>query len=141
MDIGWHGNMQRSFATLLRADATRRNLPVTGFILVCQASPRDGAGSLRRLLPESRPEREALRSLNVTLLEMMAAADHGMVLGYRADGGAIKPILDGARNEAALAWGWKCCKGALQFATTGLGFGALAPEDRAQFQSLSRQCS
>lgn len=141
VDIGWHGNMQRSFATLLRADATRRNLPVTGFYFgLLKRPPETEQDHFAGYWPESRPEREALRSLNVTLLEMMAAADHGTVLGYRADGGAIKPILDGARNEAALAWGLEVLqKGALQFATTWLGFGALAPEDRAQFQSLSRQ--
>lgn len=141
VDIGWHGNMQRSFAALLRADPTRRNLPVTGmyFGLKCRPLETD----LDRFVgywPQIAPEQTALPALNVGLLEMMAAADHGTVLGFRAEGGTIKPMLDGKQNEVALAWGLAVLQTAgLKFTTTWLGLAPLPPDDRAQFQALSRQ--
>lgn len=141
VDIGWHGNMQRSFATLLRADEARRNLPVTGMYFGLQRRPSDTAlDQFVGYWPEMPVDRVVLRTLNVTLLEMMAAADHGTVLGFREAGGGIKPILDGDRNEAALTWGLDVLQNAaLKFATTWLDFSPLSPDDRAKFQSLSRQ--
>lgn len=141
VDIGWHGNMQRSFATLLRAEEARRNVQVTGMYFGLQRRPPDTTqDKFIGCWPETPAERAVLRTLNVTLLEMMAAADHGTVLGFREAGGGIKPILDGDRNEAALAWGLDVLQNAaLKFTTTWLGFEPLSSENRARFQSLSRQ--
>ena len=141
VDIGWHGNMQRSFGALLRADESRKNLPVTGMYFGLQRRPPDTAlDQYVSCWPGTPRELWALRNLNAALLEMMAAADHGTVLGYRDDGGVIRPILDGDRNEAALVWGLELLQSAaLEFTTAWLGFTPLSPDCRAGFQSLSRQ--
>ncbi|MEI2722453.1 MAG: hypothetical protein V9H26_02590 [Verrucomicrobiota bacterium] len=56
VDIGWHGNMQRSFARWLRADPARRNLPVTGMYFGLQRPPTGhGAGPIRGILARSEP--------------------------------------------------------------------------------------
>jgi predicted HAD superfamily hydrolase len=141
VDIGWHGNMQRSFGTLLRADKFRKNLPVTGMYFGLQFHPPDTAlDQYVSYWPGAPSELWALRTLNVALLEMMAAADHGTVLGYREKDGAFSPILDGDRNEAALAWGLELLHAAvIQFTKTWLGFASLSQDRRVEFQALSRQ--
>lgn len=141
VDIGWHGNMQRSFASWLRADPARRNLPVTAMYFGLQRRPPDTAlDQFVGYWPELSPEGDALRTLNVALLEMMAAADHGTVLGFREEGGTIKPMFDGEQNEAALAWGLEVLQAAvLKFTTLWLSFAPLPPDDRVQFQAFSRR--
>lgn len=141
VDIGWHGNMQRSFGNLLRAAPERGNLLITGFYFGLKRRPADtGLDQFVGYWPETLPEYAGLRALNLTLLEMMAAADHGTVLGFRNADGEIKPVLDGDRNEAALTWGLDVLQNAaLKFATSWLGFDPLSPDDRGRFQSLSRQ--
>lgn len=141
VDVGWHGNMQRSFGSLLRADPARRNFSVTGMYFGLQRHPPDT--ELDQFLsywPKVAGEASALSALNVGLIEMMAAADHGTVLGFREEGRTIIPMLDGDQNDAALAWGLRVLQaGTLAFTTTWLGFGSLTPDCRAQFQELSRQ--
>ena len=141
VDIGWHGNMQRSFGALLRAEESRKSLPVTGMYFGLQRQPSDTAlDQYVSYWPGTPSESSELRNLNVALLEMMAAADHGTVLGYREDVGAFKPILDGDRNETALVWGLELLQSAvLKFTTAWLGFTPLSQDCRAGFQSLSRQ--
>jgi predicted HAD superfamily hydrolase len=140
VDIGWHGNMQRSLGELLRTDATRRNFPLTGFYFGLRKHP--AVSPLDQFIgywPESNCDQKTLQALNLALLEMMAAADHSMVLGFRSDGNLIKPIFDGERNEAALKWGLTFLQDAVvQFTKTWLSFTPLPTMDHEKFQTLTR---
>ena len=104
VDIGWHGNLQRSLARLLATVGSAQ--PLTGFYfgLVPGASvpARDVASGYWNQLPAR--GHGALR-LNHALWETFLSADHGSVLGYRAEGGRFVAELREARNENALGWG------------------------------------
>lgn len=141
VDIGWHGNMQRSLGSLLRAGSTQRNQVLTGFYFGLQRRPADTElDQFVGYWPETGQAGASLRSLNVTILEMMAAADHGTVLGFRVEGDSIKPLLDGERNTAALAWGLELLQaGIVEFARAWLDFEPLQREQRTEFQALTRE--
>ena len=123
VDIGWHGNLQRSLSRLLAAG------PLTGFYfgLVPEATGPAGDTVLGywNQLPACG---HGVRRLNHALWEIFLSADHGSVLGYRVEAGRVVPELREARNERALAWGLETLQAAvLQFTERWL---EVAPQPR-----------
>jgi len=141
VDIGWHGNMQRSLGNLLRSHPARKDQKLTGFYfgLKQKLSP-ETLDELVSYWPEQGPENRALQQLHLGLPEMMAAADHGTVLGFSQRQSRVEPVLDGERNQAALDWGLDCLQaGVLEFAKIWLGFEPLPPGEKKDFQGLTRK--
>jgi hypothetical protein len=104
VDIGWHGNLQRSLARVLAAGGASR--PLTGFyfglVPGAAALPDDTMLGYWNQLPA---RGHGVRRLNHALWEIFLSADHGAVLGYCEEAGRFGPELREARNERALAWG------------------------------------
>ncbi len=103
VDIGWHGNMQKSLSNALRA--LGKSTAFAGFYF----------GLLRRVTSiEGQPVRSMWNELfgctfpvELTYMsELFMAADHGSVVGYRrAENGEVVPVLNRPVNEMAVAWG------------------------------------
>ncbi len=103
VDIGWHGNMQKSLTNALRT--LGKSATFAGFYF----------GLLRHITSiEGQPVRAMWNELigntfpvELTYLsELFMAADHGSVVGYqRARNGEVVPVLNGQINEKAMAWG------------------------------------
>jgi predicted HAD superfamily hydrolase len=140
VDIGWRGNMQRSFSSFLNLAQKREGMRLTGFYFGLQQRPRDTVeDQFLSYWPETGLAGEQLQRLNVTILEMMAAADHGTVLGFQASGNLMIPVLDGKRNDAALAWGLDTLHaGVVEFTRVWLQSDTLSPAQRNAFWELSR---
>jgi predicted HAD superfamily hydrolase len=141
VDIGWRGNMQRSLARVIRANSQQQNLSLCGMYFGLQERPADSAGdTLVAYWPETPQQVVLLQGVQVTLLEMMAAADHGTVLGFVEKNGGISPILDGERDEEVLAWGLGSLQDAvLAFAKAWLEFPVLPADALGQYQSVTRE--
>lgn len=104
VDIGWHGNLQRSLAQLLGSGAAPH--PVLGFYFGLVPGTEDPSGNSLVGYWNSLPLRgHSVRRLNHALWEIFLTADHGSVLGYREEGGRFTSELRETRNERALAWG------------------------------------
>jgi hypothetical protein len=104
VDIGWHGNLQRSLSRLLAAGGAAQ--PLTGFYFGLVPNAAGPAGDTLLGYWNQLPARgHGVRRLNHALWEIFLSADHGAVLGYRAEAGRIVPELCEVRNERALAWG------------------------------------
>lgn len=99
VDVGWLGRMQQSLWRIL-ASAGHRPPEIDGLYFGLIATPYASPGS-RYIGFHPQAGR-----LNVPMTEVMTAADHGSVTGYRRDaGGRVVGVLASARNEQALEWG------------------------------------
>jgi len=88
VDTGWMGSTQRALEHLLGG-------PMTGFYLGL-VEPRSDAAGGEQLGYTNRFARLPLRrqTSHLVLLELLAQADHGPLLGFRRDGsGAAMPLL------------------------------------------------
>jgi hypothetical protein len=104
VDIGWHGNLQRSLERLLAAGGGPHS--VTGFYFGLVPGTEDPAGRSPVGYWNQMPARgHGVLRLNHALWEIFLSADHGSVTGYRSADGRFVPELREARNERALAWG------------------------------------
>jgi predicted HAD superfamily hydrolase len=142
VDIGWRGNMQRSLARVIRAHSSQQqNISIRGMYFGLQDHPADSDGDeFISYWPETPQQVVLLQGVQVTLLEMMAAADHGTVLGFVEKNGTISPILDGERDEEVLAWGLGSLQDAvLAFAKAWLEFPVLPADALGQYQSVTRE--
>lgn len=104
VDIGWHGNLQRSLGRVLALGGAPQ--PVTGFYfgLVPGASVPTGDTAMGYWNQRPAAGHGALR-LNHALWEIFLSADHGSVVGYRAEAGRFVAELREPCNERALGWG------------------------------------
>jgi FMN phosphatase YigB (HAD superfamily) len=104
VDIGWHGNLQRSLGRVLGGSGAPPL--VTGFyfgLLPGASVPLgDTATGYWNQVPANG---HGVRRLNHVLCEIFLSADHGSVLGYREEAGRFVPQLREPRNERALGWG------------------------------------
>jgi FMN phosphatase YigB (HAD superfamily) len=106
VDIGWHGNLQRSLSRTLDLFGWPEARQLTGLYLGLVQQPANGTWGTFSGYWNRRPKGALhLRRQNLALLEMFAAADHGSVLGYRSQGSRIEPVLDPASEQRARAWG------------------------------------
>lgn len=104
VDIGWHGNLQRSLGRLLALGGAMQ--PVTGFYFGLVPGASAPAGDTMLGYWNQLPAHgHGVRRLNHALWEIFLSADHGGVLGYREVAGKFEPELREPRNERALAWG------------------------------------
>ena len=104
VDIGWHGNLQRSLGRVLALGGSAR--AVTGFYFGLVPGAAVPAGDTAIGYWNQVPARgHGVRRLNHALWEIFLSADHGSVLGYREAGGRFVAELREARNERALGWG------------------------------------
>ncbi|MFA6544038.1 MAG: hypothetical protein WCS99_06410 [Limisphaerales bacterium] len=104
VDIGWHGNLQRSLARLLALGGAPQ--PVTGFYFGLVPGASVPAGDTAAGYWNQLPARgHGVRRMNHALWEIFLSADHGAVLGYREESERFVPELREARNERALGWG------------------------------------
>lgn len=103
VDIGWHGNLQRSLERLLAAGGGPQS--VTGFYFGLVPGTEAPAGRSPVGYWNQLPARgHGVLRLNHALWEIFLSADHGSVTGYRSVDGRFVPELREARNERALAW-------------------------------------
>lgn len=88
VDLGWYGNLQSYLARMIP-----ENPPAAGFYLDLRKTPEPIPGSLRKaFLPFGR-FRGIRGSVATTLLEILAAAPHGTVLGYEVRNRRWGPVL------------------------------------------------
>lgn len=88
VDLGWYGNLQSFLERILP-----ENPPAAGFYLDLRKKPRTASGSLRKaFLPFGR-FRGMRASVATTLLEILAAAPHGTVLGYEFSNQKWVPVV------------------------------------------------
>jgi hypothetical protein len=106
VDVGWHGNLQRSLAGLLRAGGYVHASRLTGlyFGLLPGRPSMEGQTSLGywNALPAYAYE---LQLHNTAMFEIFTAADHGSVMGYEEADGRMVPLLEHPTNRNGLAWG------------------------------------
>ena len=106
VDIGWHGNMQRSLAGLLRLAGRPEAMGLTGLYFGLLRRHRSGPDQvLLDYWPNDPASNESIADQNLVLLEMLSAADHGSVTGFRKDGGQVVPTLNQEQNHGAVNWG------------------------------------
>lgn len=106
VDIGWHGNLQRSLCRTMALFGWPEARQLTGFYLGLVQQPMNCTWGTLSGYWNRRPNGAThLRRQNLALLEMFAAADHGSVLGYRNHDNRIEPVLDSASEQRARAWG------------------------------------
>ncbi len=119
VDMGWNGNLQRCLGRAIGLGGHPDKAGLTGFYfgLTRAASVPEGHTMLDywRQLPEAGHE---LGFQNISMFEMITAADHGSTTGYEAEGEGVRPLLAMPRNTAVLAWGLA------ELQTSILAFGA-----------------
>lgn len=104
VDIGWHGNLQRSLGRVLALGGAPQ--PVMGFYFGLVPGGAGAAGDTAIGYWNQMPARgHGVLRLNHALWEIFLSADHGSVMGYRSAAGRFEPELREARNERALGWG------------------------------------
>lgn len=105
VDLGWRGRATGAMAEVVECNGGDR--PVEFYLGLRAGAARPGA--LRTSWLFESPDRDDLvRGLRrvETLLESFAAGDHGVVLGYEADGdGRMVPVLQRRGNPGVAAWG------------------------------------
>ena len=141
VDIGWHGNMQRSLAGLLRLAGRPEATGLTGLYFGLLRRHRSGPDQvLLDYWPNDPAWKESIADQNLVLLEMLSAADHGSVTGFRKDGGQVVPTLNQEQNHGAVNWGLKTLHAAiLAFCDTWLDLEPAANCPKADFQALTRE--
>ncbi len=141
VDIGWHGNMQRSLAGLLRLAGRPEATGLTGLYFGLLRRHRSGSDQvLLDYWPNDPASKESITDQNLVLIEMLAAADHGSVTGFRKHGGQVVPMLNQAQNHGALDWGLKTLHVAiLAFCDTWLELEPAASCPKADLQALTRE--
>lgn len=104
-DIGWHGRLQDSLTKLLRRASEGVPARMAGFYFGLVGGNVTTPEQLRVGFWNDPDGGERVRDLNLAMIEIFTAADHGPVIGYESRDGNIGPILMRPRNEEALAWG------------------------------------
>jgi len=139
VDIGWHGNLQRSLGKLLALDGGTQ--PVTGFYfgLVPGASAL-GTDTVLGYWNQLPARDHGVRRLNHALWEIFLSADHGGVLGYREEAGRFEPVLREPRNQRALAWGMETLQAAvMKFAELWLEVVPKPPPTPTDWLAVARE--
>jgi hypothetical protein len=105
VDIGWHGRLQDSLTKLLRRASEGVPACVSGFYFGLVGGNVVKPDQLRIGFWNDPDGGGRIRDLNLALIEIFTAADHGPVVGYERRDGTVEPSLMRPRNEEALAWG------------------------------------
>ena len=141
VDMGWNGNLQRCLgqSLLLAGQADKARLTGFYFGLYRTASVPEGHTMLDywSQLKEAGHE---LESQNISMFEMLTAADHGSTTGYEVAGKVIQPRLTAPQNSEVLAWGLAEFQSSIQ--AFGARFLDLASQSRpalAEFHYVTRR--
>ena len=102
VDIGWHGNLQRSLTQSL--NAMGKACKVSGFYFGLF-----GSKSIKRS-QDMYPFYNTISSCPfpseaASILELFLTGDHGSVVCYRDNNGQAEPVLQSVQNLDALKWG------------------------------------
>ncbi len=110
VDVGWFGNLQNSLVKLLGGEQIN---PIVGLYFGLRGHSIDERFGKREAYFFDERFGVGLRSINkfrryglVRLFEAFLRADHGTVIGFRDDDGAVRPILTEERNRELLDWGF-----------------------------------
>ena len=99
-DLGWNGTLQRALDNILLSGG---HAPCPGGLYLGLKRPASGT---RSFLPGDDPRLSPQYPAPfIPILEAFAAADHGLVTGYRFQDGRPEPVLASPDNERGLAWG------------------------------------
>jgi hypothetical protein len=141
VDIGWHGNMQRSLAKLLFVSGRIEASRLTGFYFGLRTIRKFSSDQvLVAYWPSGGTPPEDIRDENGVMFELFAAADHGSVVGYRSENGHMMPMLEKPQNAAALDWGLATLQeGVMKFTDTWLAHQPASQYGPAEFQSVTRE--
>ena len=113
VDIGWHGNLQKSLARALIAAGRKSAAQITGLYFgIVEHQPLPGQ-TLFGYWPEQVEPSVQLKHQNLAFFEIFTAADHGSVMGYGLEGAKVVPLLSQPNNQNALAWGLTAQQGGL----------------------------
>jgi predicted HAD superfamily hydrolase len=107
VDIGWGGNIQRSFSKLLSIAGLYPESGVCGFYFgLQQRKPFQNDSLLAYFYDVDKPSLErALICKYRCLFELFVAADHGSTTSYEQCGEQYIPVLRSPKNEQAIDWG------------------------------------
>jgi hypothetical protein len=104
VDVGWHGNMQRSLSKLL--ELAGKKAVLTGFYFgLLKERKHNPNDRLKAYWNHFQPPERGVRGKDRIMMEVFAAADHGSVFGYAENDSTIGPVLNRPRNTQALGWG------------------------------------
>lgn len=113
VDIGWTGNVQRSFSKLLSIANLYPESGVCGFYFALDRQVRTFQSD--RSLAYFSADRWMNRFICQyrCLFELCVAADHGSTTGYEQYGGKYIPVLRSPKNKTAIDWGLYTMQGAV----------------------------
>jgi predicted HAD superfamily hydrolase len=102
VDVGWHGNLQKSLAQSFKAMG--RNSELVGFYLGLFDS------EVARRDHEVYPFYNTITgkffpSEAASIVELFLTGDHGSVVRYEEKNGKVEPVLQSVENNTALKWG------------------------------------
>ncbi|GAB1545549.1 hypothetical protein NUACC21_82250 [Scytonema sp. NUACC21] len=108
VDVGWSGNIQRSFSKLLNIAGLYPESGICGFYFALenQVKPFQKDRSLAYFYNdlESSYDRRLICKYRC-LFELFVAADHGSTMNYKLCGERYIPVLRYPKNEHAINWG------------------------------------
>lgn len=104
VDLGMGGTLHRALEWVL---ATVDNQPLISLYLGNTNPTDDIRGEIRPFFFDA-PRKTGFREVPglLTMVEAVASADHGTVLGYQRVGDRIEPLLKEPGNEQVYAWGY-----------------------------------
>ena len=107
VDIGWGGNIQRSFSRLLSIAGFYPDSGVCGFYFGLQRrKPFQNDRLLAYFYDVDKPcDDRYLLCKYRCLFELFVAADHGSTMSYEQCGEQYIPVLRSPKNEKAIDWG------------------------------------
>ena len=141
VDMGWNGNLQRCLGRSLQLAGQADTACLTGFYfgLYGTASVPEGQAMLD-YWSQLKEAGHGLESQNISLFEMITAADHGSTTGYEAAGEVVRPRLAEPRNAEVLAWGLaELQSSALAFSARYLDLAGQTSSSPADFQPVTRR--
>lgn len=105
VDLGWLGRMQNSLGKVLKCEGAL--MPAGFYFALWPQAYRDTFGEKHAYYCDGRkndgPNRLSVPV--VTWLEIFAAADHGVVMGYEKRAARLWPVLKEECNVEAIGWG------------------------------------
>jgi FMN phosphatase YigB (HAD superfamily) len=106
VDMGWNGNLQRSLGRSLSLAGHGDRARLTGFYFgLYRAASVPEDHTMLDYWGQLQEAGHELEAQNISLFEMVTAADHGSTTGYEAAGTVVVPKLTAPRNSEVLAWG------------------------------------
>jgi hypothetical protein len=107
VDIGWGGNIQRSFSRLLSIAGLYPESGICGFYFgLQQRKPFQNDRLLAYFYDVDKPcDARYLLCKYRCLFELFVAADHGSTMSYERCGEQYIPVLRSPKNEEAINWG------------------------------------